>query len=377
MVKAFKIATVTLFGMVLAAPAVQEHFHPFKYRPLTENRYKIPRPADWKTMFETGTPFAKKYEEYFNDNYGLRDLLIKTRNSLDYVLFRQSEKIIIGPDNWLFYRNIIEEMQLLLEKTCDAMCAPMYDRFLKLNRVLAARGITLVIVPCPMKNTVYPELMPSTAPRRPAPDGFERFRRFLRDHPEIVTIDAYATLMKLKPSFQVFHKTDFHWTDPAGATVARDLVNTLGRLSGKGDLWLDPIEMRIQKMGSGGENASLGLLHPIVEDALFLKQDRIETGAGEYTLSKEANEWVYRTKLSDPGRLIPKTVFFGDSYGDAFLRAGFTAYFSWLQKHSNYDFRKYFADLPEGTRFVVFEHIEPFLNDLLNPEMWPAEFREP
>ncbi len=116
-------------------------------------------------------------------------------------------------------------------------------------------------------------------------------------------------------------------------------------------------------------------MRPIVEDALFLKQDRIDTGVGEYTLSKEANEWTYRTKLADTTKLLPTTVFFGDSYGDAFLRAGFTAYFSYLQKHSNYELKTMLKSLPAGTRFVVFEHIEPFLNDLLNPEMWPEELR--
>ena len=64
----------------------------------------------------------------------------------------------------------------------------------------------------------------------------------------------------------------------------------LGNLSGKGDLWDFPIEMRTQAIVNGGENASLGLLRPIVEDALFLKQDRIDTGRGEYLLTKEANE---------------------------------------------------------------------------------------
>jgi hypothetical protein len=374
MIKATKTVTVAMFAIILATPFLQEHLHLYKYRPLTENRLKIPRPKNWRTLFETGTPFAKKYEEYFNDNYGMRDLLIRTKNSLDYRLFRKSEKIVIGPDNWLFYRNLIEDMEILLEKTCDQLCEPMYARFLKLNQALAARGITLVVLPCPMKNTIYPEMLPATAPRRPNPNGFDRFRRFLKDHPEIVTIDAVPILSDLKGSFRVYHKTDFHWTDPAGAYVAKELINTLGKLSGKGDLWDFPIEMRTEALVTGGENASLGLLRPIVEDALFLKQDRIDTGRGEYFLTKEANEWNYKTKLPSTDKLIPTTVMFGDSYGDALLRAGFTAYFVQLQKFSNYDFKTRYAKIPAGTRFVIFEHIEPFLNDLLNPAMWPEEF---
>jgi len=53
---------------------------------------------------------------------------------------------------------------------------------------------------------------------------------------------------------------------------------------------------------------------------------------------------------------------------------GFTAYFEQLQKYSNYDFKTRYAKIPPGTRFVIFEHIEPFLNDLPNPARWPDEF---
>jgi len=373
-----------MFALILVCPFVQKRLRVFKYRSLNENRLKAPCPTDWRALFETGTPFARKYEEYFNDDYGLRDLLIRTKNSLDYRLFRKSEKVVIGRDDWLFYRSVVEDEEILLEKTCSQLCEPLYDRILRLQRVLAARGVTLVMLPCPMKNTVYPEMLPATAPRRPDPTCFDRLRRFLKNHPEIITVDPMPILQQLKGSFRVFYKTDFHWTDPAGAFVARELINTLGRLSGKGNLWDFPIEMRTEIMVTGGENASLGLLHPIVEDALLLKKDRVDmesfrkqvrvdAGFGEFFLTEEANEWTYRTKLPNTDRLLPATVMFGDSYGDAMLRAGFTAYFVQLQKFSNYDFKTRWAEIPPGTRFFIFEYIEPFLNSLLNPAMWPEE----
>jgi len=374
MIRATRAVTIGMFGIFLVAPFLQEHLHLFRYQPLTENRLKIPRPLDWQTLFETGSPFAKQYDEYFNDNYGMRDLLIRTKNSLDYRLFRKSEKVVIGADDWLFLRSVIETIGILLEKKCVTQCDGMCERFLRLHRALAARGITLVILPCPMKYTIYPEMLPATAPRRPNPHGFDRFRKFLKDHPEIVSIDPVPILEDLKGSFRVYHKTDFHWTDPAGAYVAKELINTLGKLNGKGDLWDFPIGMITEALVTGGENASLGLLRPIVEDALFLKEDRRNIGRGEYYLIKAAHEWSYRTKLPGTGKLLPATVMFGDSYGDALLRAGFTAYFEQFQMFSNFDFRTRYAQIPPDTRFVIFEHIEPFLYDLMDPAMWPEEF---
>jgi hypothetical protein len=177
-------------------------------------------------------------------------------------------------------------------------------------------------------------------------------------------------------SDQVYHKTDFHWSDPAGAYMAKALVDTLGNLSGKGNLWDFPIRTRIEKMTTGGENESLGLLWPIREDALYLSPERNEAGVGEYSYTQESNDWTFRAKPGNQARLLPCTVMFGDSYADAFSRAGFTAYFSEFHKFFNWEFPKKYSEIPEGTRFVIFQHIEPFLNPLLNPSFWPDEIKD-
>ncbi len=375
MIRALKTTTIVLFAVILVSPVAQERFHIFKYRSLTENRLMKPRPTDWQTLFSSGMDFAKRYEEYFNDNYGLRDLLIRTKHQLDYSLFHTAEKVVIGPDNWLFYKSVVEAEEIDIERALPSDWEKMFANLIKLNQVLAARGITLVMLPCPMKNSVYPEMLPGSAPKRPNPTGLERYRTFLTQHPEIVTVDAFPLLMNLKSSLQVYHKTDFHWTDPAGAYVARALVNRLGQLSGMGDLWNRPIKTRTESFSVGGENAACGLLWPIRENALFLESDWIETGTGEFSYTQEANEWTFRAKAGNPGRLLPCTVMFGDSYADAFTRAGLLAYFSEFHKFYNWEFPKKFPEIPAGTRYVIFQHIEPFLNPLLNPSFWPDEIK--
>jgi hypothetical protein len=373
MIKAIKATAILLFALTILSPFLQERLHLFKYKSLTENRLMKPRPKDWPTLFESGMSFAKRYEEYFNDNYGLRDLLIRTKNQLDYLFFHKAEKIVIGPDNWLFYKSVVEEEEINVEKAPPQDWDRMFATMLKLNQVLAARGITLIIMPCPMKNSIYPEMLPASAPRRPNPTGLDRYRKFLHDHPEIVTVDTSPLLLKLKESFQIYYKTDFHWFDPAGAYMAKALVDRLGNLSGIGDLWDLPIKMRTQKISTGGENLSLGLLWPIQEDALMLESEH--SGAGDYTYTKEANEWTYRAKPGHPSRLLPCTVMFGDSYADAFARAGLTVYFSEFHKFFNWEFPQKYSKIPEGTRYLILQHIEPFLNPLLNPAFWPEETR--
>jgi hypothetical protein len=177
--------------------------------------------------------------------------------------------------------------------------------------------------------------------------------------------------MKLKGSFRVYHKTDFHWTDPAGAYVAKALVDKLGNLTGIGDLWDLPIKIRTEKISYGGENHALALLWPLQEDALFLETER--SGVGEYLHTQEDNEWTFHAKAGPQPRLLHSTVMFGDSFADAFTRAGLTVYFSEFHKFYNWDFPKMFSKIPDGTRYLVLQHIETFLLPLLNPTFWPEE----
>jgi hypothetical protein len=65
---------------------------------------------------------------------------------------------------------------------------------------------------------------------------------------------------------------------------------------------------------------------------------------------------------------------FGDSYSDAFVRAGFTAYFTRLQRFLNWDFSKRYASIPQGTRFVILQLIEPLIT-LNHTPFWPEKLR--
>ena len=366
-------AILFLFFLFMWGPALQKKFHLLPDYSLVENRQKILHPKEWNLLFKSGGLYARKYEEYYNDRYGFRDLFIRLKNQVDFVLFRQSRQVVIGHEGWLFYKSVVEQEQLYIEEAPDEAFETMYLRLGKLNRLLQRRGITLVILPCPMNNSVYPEMLPATTARRPHPTGFERYREYLQAHPEILSLDPTPFLVRQKSEFNTYHKTDFHWTDPAGAYVARDLVNLLAKQCRLGEIWNHPIQYRREFFTGGGENNSIGLLWPIRESYLLLDPTGIPTDTGEFQRTQEANEWTYKTRQNDPSRMLPTTVLFGDSFGDAFERAGFAAYFNHLQKFYNYQFKEKFPHIPPGTRCGVLEHNVPFLNALLGNEIWPEE----
>jgi hypothetical protein len=369
MVRGIKATFVILFLSMIWAPTLADRFHVSGIASLNENRIRVSRPSDLRALLVEGAPFARQYENYFNDSFGLRDLLIRVKHQIDYSVFGESDKVLIGKEGWLFYRSVDDEL-VYVETSARPHLEELFTRLAALNAALAARGITLVVVPCPMNATVYPEMTPRTAARRPKTTAFDLYRSFLHAHPEIVSIDPQPLLTAFKKRMPAYYKTDFHWTDPAAAYIAKDLVNELGERSGVGALWAQPIEVEWRKESNGGEASALGLLWPPVEEQLHLKQDGIRPAVGRFT-SFAANEWIYEADAARGSSLIPPTVLFGDSFSDAFDRAGARAYFRRLEKYYIYDFARKYPAIRPDTRFVVIEHIETVLNQMATDAFWP------
>ena len=375
LVQACRWVMVSLFCLFLAAPAIQEHLSLLTYEPVIENRTKAPRPEGVLGIFDSESGYAQRYEAFFNDSYGLRDLLIKTKNQLDYWIFKRSDGVLVGEDGWVFYKQLYEKDTLEAEKKLDRLPI-FFDRLLKWNALLAEQGITLVVVPCPSKTTMYPEHVPHTHVRYPQKTAFQRYREFLASHPEVHSVEVQQILQQLKPRMQIFHKTDFHWTDPAGAVVMKSLLSGLYR---DAQLPLPPlprVTTRREPEVSGGENNYLAIFFPRRERALMLEKP-LAHPQGQFSSTKNPNQWGYVAGSgSQPNTLLPATVLIGDSFADAFLRAGLTGFFSSIHKIPFLEMHDKFHELPTGYRFVVMEHIESSLRFMLEDSWWPDELRE-
>jgi hypothetical protein len=370
--KALRLFFIALFFVLLSLPLLQQFFHIIPDTAVQENRNKAKLPTDISALF-SGGDFAHRFEQYFNDSYGLRDNLIKLHNQIQYSLFKTSDRVLIGPDGWLFYKHVYEDGIRNTESQAHRL-PKLFERIERLSSSLAARGITLVVAMCPLKFTVYPEKLPAAIVQPPQHSVFQKFRSFLNTHSSVKSVDVYARLMELKRERQVYHKTDFHWNDPAGAVVMKDLIRLLGVLSHTGVTWTHPLTISIDKQVGGGEINSLAVYAPPLEDMLMVA-DNPANGVGALVSSPRPNEWVYTANEKSPAVLLPPTVLFGDSYADAFLRSGLTLPFSRLQKFYNLEFKEKFREIPEGTKFVVLEFIEGNLFSMLTDEYWPEELR--
>jgi len=358
------IFTCCLFGLILVSPVVLTVTDVELTKPLEENRAMEVFPGMANCEFGQMDDCFKKINTWFDDNYRPRDLLTKLQTQIDYSVFSTSDKVHIGSDDWLFYRSIMDTQKVLSERSPR----PVFDQFLAslgaLDHYLQTRDIQLIVLPIPLKDTIYPEKLPSSTPNLPENSRYQQLRQWLAAHESIITIDAYDHLIQRKAIARSFHKTDFHWNDPAGFLFAEKLVNRLWELqSGESTpLWEQELTVEEREF-SGGQANFLPLLAAPQEQGLFLDVTW-ERAKGTHSYNNKSEFWNYTYDgTGDERGRLDGVVVMGDSFFDAMHRSGVDSYFSSVHRSSVQPdrFGEVYARIPDGTRYFILQLIESSL----------------
>ena len=162
---------------------------------------------------------------------GFRDLFIRTKNQIDYSLFRTSRKVYVGKDGWLFDRDAVDPLGQLT----PAQMTAFEQSFVTLAEMLAHRGIRLVVVGHPDKVRVYPEMAPPNMPLPLPNDNVSKLRHFLASQPSLIFVDAEAILRKEKSrtSEHLFAKTDLHDTEAGALPVVMEIIARIAQAEGR------------------------------------------------------------------------------------------------------------------------------------------------
>lgn len=355
------IITCCLFGLILIAPVTLTVTNTELTKPLEENRLRETFPSMASCEFSRFDECFKKIDSWFNDNYQPRDLLTKLKTQIDYSVFSTSDKVHIGPDGWLFYRSTMDIQKVAIERMPQSVFDNLLANLDALDRYLGQRDIRLIVLPIPLKDVIYAENLPSSSPNLPTNSRYQQLRQWLAGHDSIITIDAYEHLTGRKKDAYAFHKTDFHWNDPAGFLFAEKLVNQLWKIQSNesAPLWNQVLSME-EKVSSGGQANFLPLLATPEENALFLDVTW-EPPKGTYTFNAATDFWAYTYDgAGDERGRLGGLVVMGDSFFDALHRSGMDSYFSSVHRSTVQpdDFPGIYAKIPDGTRYFIFEFIE-------------------
>ena len=247
----------------LAAPLVQTLYPMFGSRIVAlveERRAADPFPPLHLLMGANGD-FATELNKWFDDRVGFRDLLIRSKNQVDYSLFNTSKKVFIGTNGWLFDRHQFDSIANVDASGLTALEAS----YLALARRLNDKGIHLIVVGYPQKVALYPEMAPPDMPLRPGGGIYEQFRNFLSSRSELTFIDAEAIMKVLKVGSAelLYAKGDIHATQFAQRAVVKEIVARIAQIEGRPNIhWDEELTLMHLHWRGGIERNLLAVLFP-------------------------------------------------------------------------------------------------------------------
>ena len=150
-------------------------------------------------------------------------LLPSVQTILTQVFFIGNEQVYLGRDGWLFYRADIDSLiSPDSQKTASTALAAIVD----FNRQLAARDITLIVVPTPVKPTIHPEKFSTRYSNPNAPIHNPNYAAFIEALASegVPVYDPSLFLFAAARQEAQYLKTDTHWKPEAMERVAERLA---------------------------------------------------------------------------------------------------------------------------------------------------------
>jgi len=360
-----KVSFVVVFFVLTAMPVLQWWLHLIDISALDEKRSLAPVPDFVGKVLHGDGRLSGDINQWFDDHYGFRSLLVRFKHQLDYWIFRHSDKIFIGREGWLFQRDFLR-VEIRAERAEGSEGRLVRERYLQLARYLSRRNIRLIVISNPDKQTIYPQYLPSDAPRLPTNNSFQRLRAFLKSRQEWIYIDGQDVLQRRCEGYRTFNLIDIHMTLPGGACFVRELVGRVAEAEGRSQPTSDyGLDYTMQASSVGGQASFMSLLWPPTQ--LVYVPEVVLDGPGPWTEGsfddspRGAFEWTYRAWPSHRASKLPPLLLFGDSFLDHYRGAGIQSYFTDIYRVRDTDnLDRALEDLPEGVRYFVYQFIEPY-----------------
>lgn len=343
----FKIVFIVLFFMLISLPVVQQlngfikgsSMHP----KLNEKRVL----ANYKSINNLDiNKFPESYTEYYNDNFGLRNLLISHNNYFKTIHFgiSSNEKVLLGKDGWMFFNSSNSLKDHLGEiKLTNKQLLNIKQNLLARKKYLNKKGIKYYIAFLPDKMGIYKEMMPSKY-KLVEKTRLDQLVTYMEGS-GIEIIDVREQMKKAKDSgVHLYQKSDSHWNHNGGLVASTEIINTIKKdfpnLSSP--YGINDYEVKEEIKNKGGDLADLLGVKNYLSKRWFnykLKHDsnpKISKKVNEYQFYKEPYKatFTYVKSINTPRLLVFNDSFISYVYphlGDYFSRSNFF----WT-----YDFRK-------------------------------------
>jgi hypothetical protein len=236
MKKAIKISLFVLIMLMLFMPLLQQQFQLFKVKRVDGFYVSKKRPdtLNWKAW--TDESFQKKYNKSVEDSFGLREILIRTNNQLNYWLYKKTgaHGVVIGKNNCLY-----EEGYILDYVGANFMGEKYLNELLRRTKLVQdtlkrLKNIDLIVVYEPGKASYYPELIPDRYhPKDKKPSNMKYLAARSREIGlKYLDLCSWFVGMKDTTRYPLYSNYGVHWTTygmfKAGDTLTRYIEGVRG-----------------------------------------------------------------------------------------------------------------------------------------------------
>lgn len=300
-----KLLYIILFALLISflfLPMIQEHYKPFKSKPLNGVNYVTEFPELSFETFSNGK-YQSQLEKYTSENFGFREFVIRLYNQYIWSCYHKtySHFLIPGKGNWLFYTEAVNDYYGTEQKKWYKTPENAKDWFDKntklmcqLRNVLKEFDIEFLSFMAPSKPFVYPEHLPERERDTTTINAMEYYDKSLTEagFPHIEMTKWFRAMRDTLP-YPVFPNMDMHWQFTAvyGYDSLFRLMNSLNDFGipkikyGKPKPYFDDFQ---------NDEATLNLMFPIKNKNTDYKLD----------VEIECNENCRK----------PKVLFVGDSF---------------------------------------------------------------
>ncbi|MYN20219.1 hypothetical protein GTP81_26085 [Rugamonas sp. FT107W] len=314
---------------------------------LLEMRPLAPLPTHWEGRWFDFDKNYRNFEKGYSDHLGLRSLMVRTKNELDFRLFNSSRRVYFGKQDEIYGHKISDIELPATEHALDtpAKAEAVYSAIRQLAARLEAQGTTLVLLTPISKQYFTQDRIPRFMPRLPQQSHFMQLYRRFQQTPEFHFVDVQGIMAASQGKFPLFFRQDFHWTDLSALKVAEAATNTIASLEGLPPAWRHELAYHDEAF-EGSESRFAGLLSskPLQEPMLTKTWQDVHQ-----TTPMDAHQTGFEFITdSVKGRgLLPPTCLYGNSFGDGMTRAGLQDHF---EQFLRLDREMFILDTPQATR---------------------------
>ena len=250
----------------------------------------------------------EQYEDTLEEASVLTDwLLPSVQTILTRVFLTGNEQAYLGRDSWLFYRADVDSLiGANPQKTASAALTTLID----FKRQLAARDITLIVVPTPVKPTIHPEKFSARYQNTNAPIHHPDYAAFIDGliSEGVLVYDPSQLLFEAARQEAQYLKTDTHWKP---ATMERIAQHLSAFITERIELSTDQSTTYVKTAEDTSNIGDIAKMLKLPEDQILFPSERvtrhvIQTPSGELWQPDRASE----------------VLFLGDSFSNIYSLAG-------------------------------------------------------